>query len=88
MSTTRTRSRARALGGERPGTLPPLTTTDRLALRLGLALLFWGQRRADRRERSGTARCAENARRDRAAERAARSRDTAFEHRHHAGPTW
>jgi hypothetical protein len=83
MSTTRTQAGdlalSRALGH---GELPPLSTTDRFALRLGLALILWGQRHAEAAER------AEHARRSRAAESAAHSRDTTFEHRNHAGPTW
>ena len=83
MSTTRTQPGDRALGAALgQGDLPPLSTTDRLALRLGLALILWGQRHAEAADR------AEHARRNRAAECAAQSRDTAFEHRSHAGPTW
>jgi hypothetical protein len=83
MSTTRTRAGEQALGDAwQWGELPPLSSTDRLALRLGLALILWGQRHAERADR------AEHARRNHAAERAERSRDSAFEHRTHAGPTW
>jgi len=83
MSTTRTRTGDRALGTALGyGEPPPLSTTDRLALRLGLALILWGQRHAEAAER------AEHARRSRAAECAAASRDSTFEHRNHAGPTW
>ena len=83
MSTTRTQERDHALGTALgAGDLPELTTTDRFALRLGLALILWGQRHAEQQER------AEHARRSRAAECAARSRDTTFEHRHQSGPTW
>jgi hypothetical protein len=83
MSTTRTRSSDQSLVDQwRFGDLPPLTATDRFALRLGLALILWGQRHAERTER------AEHARINRAAETAAASRDSAFEHRSHAGPTW
>lgn len=83
MSTTRTTAKDRALGTALGyGELPPLSTTDRFALRLGLALILWGQRHAEAAER------AEHARRSRAAECAAHARDTTFEHRNHAGPTW
>lgn len=83
MSTTRTRTSDTALVDQwRSGELPPLTTTDRFALRLGLALILWGQRHAERTDR------AEHARRNQAAERAEQARDAAFEHRSHAGPTW
>jgi hypothetical protein len=83
MSTTRTQGREQALETAlRWGDLPELSTTDRFALRLGLALILRGQRHAERMER------AEYARRNHAAERAAQSRDTAFEHRSQAGPTW
>lgn len=83
MSTTRTQERDQALGTALGyGDLPELTTTDRFALRLGLALILWGQRHAEQQDR------AEHARRSRAAECAAQSRDTTFEHRHQAGPTW
>ena len=82
MSTTRTRTSPALVDQWRFGELPPLTATDRLALRLGLALILWGQRHAERADR------AEHARRSRAAERAERARDAAFEHRSHAGPTW
>lgn len=83
MSTTRTRTSDTALVDQwRFSELPPLTTTDRFALRLGLALILWGQRHAERADR------AEHARRNQAAERAEHARDAAFEHRSHAGPTW
>ena len=83
MSTTRTRDSDQALGTALGfGELPELTTTDRLALRLGLALILWGQRHAEQQDR------AEHARRSRAAELAAQSRDTTFEHRSQARPTW
>jgi hypothetical protein len=89
MSTTRTSTSDLSLGRRRPpDELPPLTATDRLALRLGLALLLWGQQRAERRARLDGAERAESSRRSRAADRAAHARDTAFEHRQHAGPTW
>lgn len=83
MSTTRSQANDQALGTALGyDGLPPLSTTDRLALRLGLALILWGQRHAEAAER------AEHARRSSAAESAAHSRDTTFEHRDHAGPTW
>jgi hypothetical protein len=87
MSTTRTRPSETSLDQAldhawRQGELPPLTTTDRLALRLGLALILWGQRHAEQAERL------EHARRSGAADRAGRDRDRTFEHRQHAGPTW
>lgn len=83
MSTTRTQERDQALGTALgSGDLPELTTTDRFALKLGLALILWGQRHAERLER------AEQARRSGAAERAAQFRDSTFEHRRQAGPTW
>jgi hypothetical protein len=83
MSTTRTQERDRALGTALSfGDLPELTTTDRFALRLGLALILWGQRHAEQLDR------AEHARRSLAAERADQARETAFERRHPAGPTW
>lgn len=83
MSTTRTRTSDQALVDPwRFGELPPLATTDRIALRLGLALILWGQRHAERADR------AEHARRSQAAEHAEQSRASAFEHRSHAGPTW
>jgi hypothetical protein len=83
MSDTRTRSAEQRLGTIRDvDELPPLSTADRLALRLGLALLLWSRRHVDREER------AEHARRSDAAACAARSRDTALTRRHHAGPTW
>lgn len=65
-----------------PGDLPDLTTIDRFALRLGLALILWGQRHAERAER------AEQARASSASDRAQSSRDEAFERRAAAGPTW
>jgi hypothetical protein len=87
MSEIRTLPSARALEPARwEGELPPLGTADRVALRLGLALILWGQRH-DASHRLAEAR-AEASRRTRADERAARSRDAAFEHRSHAGPTW
>jgi hypothetical protein len=83
MSTTRTQASEQALrvalGRDE---LPPLSAADRVALRVGLALILRGQRRAEAAER------AEQARRSNAVERAAQSRDTTFEHRSHAGPTW
>jgi hypothetical protein len=83
MSTTSPRTSDQALVDPwRSGELPPLTTSDRVALRLGLALILWGQRHADRAER------AEHARVNHAAERAEQARASAFEHRSHAGPTW
>ena len=83
MSSTRTRTSGQTLvAAWRFEELPPLSTTDRVALRLGLALILWGQRHTERAER------AEHARRSHAAERAEQSRATAFEHRSHAGPTW
>ncbi len=83
MSTTRTRDSDQALHTALGyGELPELTTTDRLALRLGVALILRAQRHAERMDR------AEHARRNRAAELAAQSRDTTFEHRSQAGPTW
>ena len=82
-TTTRTRTSGTALVDQwRSSELPPLATTDRIALRLGLALILWGQRHAERTDR------AEHARRNQAAERAEHARDAAFEHRSHAGPTW
>jgi len=68
------------------GELPPLDVADRAALRVGLALILWGQRH-DAARRTAAART-EASRRSRADEDAARVRDTAFEHRSHAGPTW
>jgi hypothetical protein len=83
MSTTRTRTGDQVLGTALGyGELPPLRPADRLALRLGLALILWGHRHAEAAER------AEQARRNGAAESAARDRDATFEHRNHAGPTW
>ena len=83
MSTTRTQVSEQALGRALGhGDLPPLSTTDRLALRLGVALILWGQRHVEAADR------AEHARRSRAAASAAHSRDIALEHRSHAGPTW
>ena len=66
----------------RDGELPPLTTVDRVALRLGVRLILWGQRHAERTER------AEQARRSGAAEQAAADARAAFERRTAAGPTW
>ncbi|MBW4042101.1 MAG: hypothetical protein HIU86_08225 [Acidobacteria bacterium] len=83
MSTTRTRDSDEALGialGSEE--LPELTTADRLALRIGLALILWGHRHGLQQDR------VEFARRSRAGELAAGSRDTTFEHRSQAGPTW
>lgn len=89
MSSTRTRTSDLSLGEHwRPGALPPLTTTDRLALRLGLALLLWSQRRAEHRARLDRADRAESSRRNRAADRAAHARDTTFERRFRSGGTW
>lgn len=83
MSTTRTSDRELALDTAlRWGDLPELSTTDRFALRLGLALILRAQRHAERLER------AEQASRSGAAECAAQSRDTALAHRTQAGPTW
>lgn len=83
MSTTSTRTSGTAVADPwRSSELPPLTTTDRFALRLGLALILWGQRHVERTDR------AEHARRNRAADRAQHARDAAFEHRTHAGPAW
>ena len=83
MSTTRTQERDQALGTALSlGDLPELSTTDRVALRLGVALILRAQRHAEQQER------AEQARRNLAAELAADARATAFERRHPAGPTW
>jgi hypothetical protein len=83
MSTSPPRTSAHALDRIwRYGEPPPSSTADRLALRLGLALILWGRRRAERTDR------AESARRSGAAESAERARDRAFEARSHAGPTW
>lgn len=79
MSTTRTRGPALDETW-RQDDLPPLTTLDRPALRIGLALIARGQRRPE-------AERAEHARRDRAAADVARIRDAALTHRFHAGPT-
>lgn len=83
MSTTRTPTSEQSLGAALGyGELPPLRTTDRLALRLALALILRAQRHAEAAERD------EQARRSRASELAAHHRDTTFEHRSQAGPTW
>lgn len=66
----------------RNGELPALTTIDRIALRLGLRLILWGQRSTERAER------AEQARSTRAAFRASTARSDAFERRAFSGPTW
>jgi hypothetical protein len=80
MSTTRTREPAldETWRDDEP---PALAWADRLALRLGLALILWGQRHAEADERAG------HARRAAAAADAARARDAALTHRLHAGPT-
>jgi hypothetical protein len=80
MSTTRTRERVLDETW-REGDLPPLSSADRLALRVGLALILWGQRHADTDGR------AEHTRRVRAAEDVAQARDAALTRRLHAGPT-
>lgn len=83
MSTITSRESDRALSTALgSGELPELTTTDRFALRLGVALILRAQRSAERRDRD------EQARRSGAAELAAQSRTTTFEHRTQAGPTW
>lgn len=83
MSTTRTPTSEQSFGTALGlGELPPLSTSDRFALRLALALILRAQRHAEAAER------AEHARRSGAAERAAQHRDTTFEHRSQAGPTW
>ncbi|GAA2754443.1 hypothetical protein [Amnibacterium kyonggiense] len=83
MSTTRTRERDQALGTAISlGELPELSATDRVALRLGVALILRAQRHAELQER------AEQARRTGVAGLAAAARTTAFERRHPAGPTW
>jgi hypothetical protein len=83
MSTTRTQERDQALGTAIGlGDLPELSTTDRVALRLGVALILRAQRHAELQERT------EHARRAGATELAAAARTTAFERRHPAGPTW
>ncbi|WP_375389029.1 hypothetical protein [uncultured Amnibacterium sp.] len=89
MSTPRTTTTEQALRtAQRYDDLPDITTTDRLALRLGLALLLWGRRHAERTARLLRAERAEQARRHGARERAAAQRDRTFERRHRAGPTW
>ncbi len=83
MPTVHTLQGERALETEwRDGELPPLTTIDRLALRLGLLLILRAQHGADRVER------AEQARISAAASRATASRGDAFERRAASGPTW
>lgn len=83
MPTTSTLRGERALDSTwSDGDLPSLTAIDRFALRLGLGLMLWGQRHAERAER------AEQARAALAFGRAATSRDEAFERRALAGPTW
>lgn len=82
MPTMHTLQGERALDTEwRSGDLPALTTVDRFALRLGLYLILWGQRHAERAER------AEQARTIDAADRAERARVEAFGRRF-SGPTW
>jgi hypothetical protein len=91
MSTTRTSTSTteQALAtAQRYEALPALTTTDRLALRLGLALLLWSQRHAEQAGRLLRAERAEQSRRHDAAGRAAAHRDRTFERRTSAGPTW
>lgn len=83
MSTTGTRARDSALDTALSwGELPELSSADRLALRLGVALILRAQHHAERLAR------AEQARLGRADELAARSRDTTFASRHRSGPTW
>ena len=89
MSTTRTSATQRTQRSvQRYDHLPALTTSDRLALRLGLALVLWAQRREEHAARLLRTDRAEQSRRSGAAHRAAADRDRVFEHRQHAGPTW
>ena len=82
-STRVQRQYERALDGTwREGELPSLTTVDRLALRVGVRLILWGQRNVEREER------AEQARRCGAAEQAESEARAAFERRAASGPTW
>ncbi|MFD1722558.1 hypothetical protein [Amnibacterium endophyticum] len=67
---------------QRFGELPALSTVDRVALRLGLALILWGQQHAERQELAATAQ------RNRAAERASADVRDALERRAWSGPTW
>ncbi len=82
MPTTRLRSPETTIQQWRTGELPALTTLDRIALRLGVALILWGQRHAEQALRT------EQARRSRATDRAASDRDAALTRRTQAGPTW
>lgn len=87
MPTTRTPQGRRELDDRLGADLPSLTMLDRLALRLGLELIQWGQRNRIRPTSLAVDR-REAARRDRTADRMCHDRDTAFERRSHAGPTW
>ena len=83
MPTMHTLQGGRVLDTEwRNGDLPDLTTVDRIALRLGLHLILWGQRHAEAAER------AEQARSARAGDRAESARGAAFERRAQSGPIW
>lgn len=81
MSTTRTRVAPRAsVTPLAPMELPRLRVADRLALRVGLALIVWGRRHARLDEH------AVQSRRVAAAAAAARATDERL--RLQAGPTW
>lgn len=83
MPTTHAQQYERALDSSwRTGDLPALTTVDRVALRLGLVLILWGQRHAERADR------VEQARRSSAREAAEAQARDAFERRTWSGPTW
>lgn len=81
MRTTRVQDVGRLPDGMwRDGDLPSLTTVDRIALRVGVRLILWGQRHAERAERD------DRARRSGAAEQAAADARDVFERRVAAGP--
>lgn len=82
---TRTLTGERTVDDRRSDQLPPLATIDRLALRLGLALILWGQQHAERDVRTGRSARVEQARRSGAADRAAGDRAATFAHRMQAG---
>jgi hypothetical protein len=63
-------------------TPPPLAPIDRIALRVGTALILWGHEHAVRAERL------EHARRSGAAEAVAAARSSALQGRFPAGPHW
>lgn len=83
MLTTHAPEDERALDTARhDGDLPQLSAVDRIALKVGVALILWGRQHAERQDRAATARWSG------AAEDAAADRRLALEHRAASGTTW